>query len=379
MLFFSLILSCLATFRPDHEVVMSVVAPWDETPIFEQILFFLTDLSTSMARDFLQKVLSQHDQINNNTFLFEEAYKILPSIHHQYLRSQIEIGFFQPRGEMYRELARNKGGSNYPDIIVIGKELPYESETEISKNEFHYLASDDLDIEPFELQFGIPKSIVYANFNSSKAGKFVLNLIENNVEFSLRPTTRTGKFGINLRGFGIEMRPFKYSMEYGVKDSIVLDATKDSTNLHEDPTVKRINGLPESYSQIAESEDFSARFTAWLRLHANESYPELLRDFSNNYPLFLNEILNTTYDEDVLYDLQNFGRFNERRKLPSSINGREFPIQNLDIFNLLTAVNEERALHNILSSTFKLNETQLKTIFGTNLDSDYNLRFEHLI
>jgi UDP-glucose:glycoprotein glucosyltransferase len=350
---------------------MSTVAPWDETPLFEQILFFFTDLSTSMATDFLSNVLSNHDKITDEKFIWDTALSILPSVHHNYLKGQIEIGFFQPRGEMYREMAKSKGGSNYQDVIIIGEKINTDG-----LNSVHYLPSDNLEIEPFELQFGTPKSIVYANLRSKEAGDFVLKLIQEKAQFSLRPTSKTGKFGINLRGFGIEMRPFKYSMEYGVKDSFVLDAKKDTKDLHDDPTVKRVDGLPESYYDVLEDDDFQLKLTAWIAQHKNESLPEVMRDLTNNYPLFINEILKATVSEQDEQDLEMLGRMRENRQTISSINGRQFNIPNLDIFNLLDVINRERSVRNVLSGTFKLNDTQLDSVFGADIEGNNNYRFD---
>ena len=106
MLFLFLVFS-FSTFRPDHEVVMGVVAPWEATPLFEQILFYLTDLSTNYATKFLTTVLQNFDKRNDDYYVWNTALSILPSNHHNYLRSQIEIGFFNPRGETYREMARS--------------------------------------------------------------------------------------------------------------------------------------------------------------------------------------------------------------------------------------------------------------------------------
>lgn len=62
------------------------------------------------------------------------------------------------------------------------------------------------------------------------------------------------------------MDPFKYSIEYGVKASFILDAKKDTTDLHDDPTVKRVEGLSESYNDVLEDDDFQIKFNSWMIL-----------------------------------------------------------------------------------------------------------------
>jgi UDP-glucose:glycoprotein glucosyltransferase len=339
---------------------MSTVAPWDQTPLFEQMLFFFTDVSSKFATKFLTTVLENHEKRNDEQFLWATAYSILPENHHSYLKSQIEIGFFNPRGEAYREMARSKGGSNYDDIIVIGKEVE-------TQHKVHFLPSEKIEIQPFELQFGVPESIVYANLSSKSAAAFVLELIEGNKQFSLRPTTAGGQFGINLRGFGIEMRPFKYSMEYGVKDSIVLEAKNNTKDLHNDETVSRVSGIPESYYDISEIQDFDYRFASWVTEHRNESLTDLMRDFTNNYPLFMNEILDTNVTEEAGKYMRMLTRMRNNEQYVSSINGRHFPINNLDVFNLIDTINKERSMNEILVNKFHFNETQASDFIGTNL------------
>ena len=363
MFFFFLYFS-FSTFRPDHEVVMDVVAPWESTPLFEQILFYFTDLSNNFATQFLTTVLDNFDKRDDEQFVWNTALQILPEKHHNYLKSQIELGFFNPRGETYREMARSKGGSNYPDLIVIGKKI-----ASTVCEDYHFLESNEIEVHPFELQFGVPESIVYANLSSRRACDFVLDLVKRKVQFSLRPTTTNGnsKFGVNLRGFGIEMRPFKYSMEYGVKDSIVLQSNSSSTNLHEDETVSRFENIPFSEYINLTINGFDYLFTSWIREHENESLPKLMRDFTNNFPLFIPEIVNTTISNESVQNVRMISRMRNNQQYVSSINGRSYPINNLDIYNLIDAINNERALNDVLISRFKFNEEQLSDFLGLHI------------
>ncbi|EAX96240.1 hypothetical protein TVAG_022230 [Trichomonas vaginalis G3] len=369
MLSFLLFSLATSTFRPDHEVVMSVVAPWDETPLFEHILFFMTDFSSEMATQFLRDIVKNHDQLNNETFIWETAFRILPKFHHAFLKSQISIGFYTPRGEMYREMARTKGGSNYNDLMIIGEKL----------NTFgilcHYLPSDDLDVQPFELQYGIPQSIVYANIYNKEVAEYVIKLIDENIPFSFRPTSKTGKFGVNLRGFGIEMRPFKYSMEYGVKDSIVLESSKE-VSLHKDETTENITGIPESYYDLLKEDMFAEKFTSWLENHNDTSLVKRMRDFTNNYPLYINEILKTNISNSSIGSLDQLYRMRYNGQTLSSLNGRVLSLPNLDIFTLIDVINKERVSRQILTDEFKLNETQLDVIFKSYKEDSRSIFFD---
>jgi len=359
-IFFTFIIS---TFRPDHAVSLKVVAPWDSTPVFEQILFFCSENDYYSAETLLKTVLSNHNQINDTDYIWKLVSDMVAPNKLSQLKAQIEVGFYAPRGEMYREMAKSFGGSNIGNLIIVGREIDgLESKIPFFKRE-------SVDKLEFDFCFGDSERYVYANLHDLETARFVLDMIEKNISFILRPTSHSSGFSPNLRGFGIELRPFKYSMEYGVKDSIVLDAAKKNQELSIDPTVSRINDIPPSYFNTSGVTDFGERFTTWL-LQKNTSLTSLMRDLTNNYPLFMAEILNTEPSIEGTDQVSMFNRLRSKRSPFSSVNGRIMPIKHLDVFTLLDSINQERNIRDVLQSRFKIAPAVLNNIFGANFDSE---------
>lgn len=360
MLLFGLLSLCTSTFRPDHAVSLSVVAQWYGVPVLEQILFFLTDYSELSSSLYLKEILTNFDKIENEKYLMEQVHNYIPQDSFNLLKAQIEVGFFLPRAELYRETARNIMGSLYPDLFTAGE-----------PNEFNvpYLHSDTEKFS-FDLSFsGAENVFIYANLHNKTVAKFVLDLIENEVPFVLRPTAHTSKFGTPLRGFGIEMRPFRYSMEYGVKDDIVLDSAKQQTINVKDETIKMVDGVPQSYVDIQQSEDFGAKFAQYIANNLNESTNliGLLRDISANYPLFLQAINETETDGE---EFEKIPKLMDPEQSLSILNGRLFPITNLDIFTLLDTINEENTVQSVLTSHFKIPEHTIRKLMTLKLQND---------
>jgi UDP-glucose:glycoprotein glucosyltransferase len=222
-----------SAFRRDHAVSLDVVAPWYDVPLFEQLLFFMSDYSDGVAATFLNSVLLQK-QINNETHLWTTVQSYLPSDYAGLLRSQIDVRFYLPRAELYRETARTYDGSRYAPLFSVGDPIPDVPHRSGRSNRYEF----DLELNGKSLSF------VYADLHNETVAEIILKLISDGTKFTLRPLAQTAKFGVNLPGFGIEVRPFKYSMEYGVKDTAKMTQPSAEMETIRDETVLRVNGTP---------------------------------------------------------------------------------------------------------------------------------------
>lgn len=359
MLFIFLSLA-LCTFRPDHAVSLGVVAPWHGVPLFEQVLFYLSDYSDFISTTFLQSVL-QSNQIDNETFIWENAKPFLSNEFYSLLQKEITLGYYLPRAEMYRETARTFCGSNLQDIFWISKDgSTGDIEESLNKYNIPKLPGSTIEFD-FDISFNSGSVYVYANLHNQQVAQKILTMIQDEFSFVLRPIAQTEKFGIPLRGFGIEMRPFRYSMEYGVKDSIVLDSASKQNTTFTDKTTELISGIPESYVNVTNITNFGARFCGFLGKHNDVSLPRLIRDVTNNYPLFMKEISQSQPDFN---SYEQVSRLLTKGNCFSLINGRRLQFNHLDSFTILDIINEEKNFRNILESNFKMSPnvaTQLST------------------
>lgn len=352
---------CLSTFRPDHAVSLSVVAPWYEVPLFEQLLFYIADYSISSASTFLQEILKSTDYIENSSYLWEIAESSVPPNAFPLMKAQIDNGFFLPRAEMYRETARQIGGSSYTDLFVTGCDNltfkpDYSYPATLSSHYMH-----DILFGPNQT-----KCYIYANLHNSTVAKILLSMIQSEQSFVLRPTSKTSKFGINLRGFGIEMRPFKYSMEYGVKDSIILDTQKKQNGTIQDETIGKFDEIPPSYVDPSRLESIGIKLSSYLQSQ-KEPMPKVLRDITNNFPLYLPKICSSPETPESIGSFNRINQITLPEDSFSLINGRHIPLKNLDIFSLLDIITQEKNFRTILESHFRMDFPLIKSISSATL------------
>lgn len=369
-LFLSLFASC--TFRPDHAVSLGVIAPWYGVPLFEQILFFLSDYSDFTTTNFLTAVL-QNGYADNETHIWSTVQSLLPSSMYSLLKSEVELGYYLPRAEMYRETARNFCGSKLQDLFFVLKDNSTESEKQFEKYSIPQLPGTTLPFD-FDLVFNEGSSFVYANLHNSTSAQVVLNLINDEVPFILRPIAQTDQYGIPIRGFGIEMRPFRYSMEYGVKDSIVLDQVSKQNSTFVDETTKLIQGIPESYVNLTNITDFGAKFSGFIGSHSDVPLPKLMRDVTNNFPAFMHEIINSKPNQTAYNYVHNLIKPGTTF---SSLNGRQIQLNYMDVFTLLDIINEEKNVRSILESEFNIEQRLVDRLISTELNDDHSVYLDY--
>ena len=145
-----------STFRPDHAVSLGVVAPWYGVPFFEQALSYFSDFSEDFAKLLLKEVL-EADAIDNDTYILEKSQSLLPPDEFALFKGKMEIGYYLPRTELYRETAKSTCGSSYPDLFGIGKELLGIP-----------IVNQKVEFYDFDLIFGDPRTAVYASLHNDK-------------------------------------------------------------------------------------------------------------------------------------------------------------------------------------------------------------------
>jgi UDP-glucose:glycoprotein glucosyltransferase len=149
------------------------------------------------------------------------------------------------------------------------------------------------------------------------------------------------------------MRPFKYSMEYGVKDTAELNTSAlAQAGTLADETVANIPADVNTYVNVSAVTNFGARFARFARTHVtqNLSLLTLLRDVTNNFPLFLPEIARQKEDLAGYKIVQSVSSTQQI----TTLNGRLVPMRNLDIYTFLDIVEEELTLTEMLDSHHRI-------------------------
>jgi UDP-glucose:glycoprotein glucosyltransferase len=166
------------------------------------------------------------------------------------------------------------------------------------------------------------------------------------------------------------MRPFKYSMEYGVKDTAGESTTllAEIGNVTDETVTRPPIGILDAVN-ITSVRNFGARFATFAsrRVSRNHSLLSLLRDVTHNFPVFLPAIARERED------LPGFGLAASlaRSGHYSVLNGRLLT-STLDIFTLLSIVQEERTLTEILGSHHRVRPEELERLLTTSLPAEAN-------
>lgn len=336
-----LVVASLSAFRSDHAVVVNVVSPWRKVPLFDQFLCHFAERSSDQAIRFLLAVLPHKRKLRDDaTFLWEEARKIG---HNKLLRAEIDVGFYIPRIQMLREIAADHGGSDYANIIVVGKKRPkFDFDFE-----FHEQTADNNRPFDFDIVVGNEGGpVVYADLYQKETSRAILSLIEKKTNFVLRPTSRAKGNGDSLRGFGIEMRPYKNNMIYNKDHQLFSEFENEPLENVNDVTVQSVNRQAKPYVNVNIIRDFGARFTTWLASKKGK-LPTILRDLASNYPLYASEILETSPREGARKEFQ-MARSKFMPYHYSSLNGRQLSLLSLNIFDLLLHIKRDQNKKDLL-------------------------------
>ena len=155
-----------------------------------------------------------------------------------------------------------------------------------------------------------------------------------------------------VRGYGVELRPFRYSMEYGVKDSASsVAATADD---HADKTRGYLDTLEGMIGKEPSGRRLRRAFFSFVQEIDDEMKLSALRDIAQNWPATAHYVATTEVDKDIEDELEE----NAPDVVPGSnavvMNGRVIPISTFDPFTLGKTVQEEVNIRRVLLSDFGL-------------------------
>jgi hypothetical protein len=231
------------------------------------------------------------------------------------LESMFDLKFYLPRIEIYRERVNALVGSEFDGLLIAGSAAGWVG------GGIRFCPVENLSIFRHDIHFGRSQTIVYADVHNTTVRQFILSLIENATAFILRPIPPTGLGSTRLRGYGIELREFPDAPDF--EANIEYFDTPP-------PTVTPISWFPDGFPEQRSEYmgDLDVRLSAFLDQHRDTPLPLVLRDMTNNWPLFTRILSRTelpvTPDESLT---------KLRASAPKlSINGRVLPLQRLDPF-----------------------------------------------
>ncbi|KAH0792158.1 glycosyl transferase [Histomonas meleagridis] len=336
-----LITSSISTFRDDQAVSLSIVAPWGNVSLFHQIYAFLVRYSAEYAKEFLMFGAQNIEKIDDEKLVWKSVEKIIPYWLKPILKTNIEVG------------------SQVPRAIFNGDDIGS-------------CKSSTFRIYETDLVQGNPTTITCVNLRTDS--KKILNLLKSDKSYAIRLIPDKIDQKSNVRGYGIEMRPFKYSMEYGVKDSFSEDKESAEPIGIIDETQKH---LPEDIDDNISNlnlTNFDAKFTHYLGTQ-NIPLPSIMRDISENWPLYMKAI--STQEIPPVNEYEKFRYYVDEGASFSILNGRVLPKSDMDTFTFLDILDEESILRNVLQLKFNLSDRQINTFVYSELPNTSNIFFDY--
>lgn len=385
-------------FQKDRSYTVSVMSKYSNVQPVDNFLYFLSDFSYNNSNHFLTTILQHHDSsqsINDAEFLFStiSTLNIISPSSLSLLRNYIDLNYFLPRCEMFRSFAHDITAES---INLINNDSGYFLASKNPIEQADVIQTNLTEVFTYDLQLNEYNNqretiFIYADVTKSKSSEFIAKIItqENsyytNYNLILRPISFT-QAPAKLRGFGVEMRPYQYLMEYEVDDSIDKSSNSNQLNANkEDNTTKGIDFEISSDSiNYSDISFFGSRFVNFLnsaKMDQEEDegrkvkeMPELLRDMSNNLPLYIRRISEEETSVESTKEFDKFSFLIDRSKEQqsqnnnedngqiyplSTINGRYISINNFDPFTFLDNIHEEQRFLDILREQFNLTQNNL--------------------
>ena len=391
-MFFVLLFFTFSLKTNDSKVILDTKVPWYGSFLFDQIFTSLSDFSLKTAKQFYLSIY-ESNSYKNEEIIIETLKNLVDDFTFSMIQSEIEVKSLLPRIEYFREKARSFGGSNYADLIFVGSQKP----SFLQNNEnYSFYQRENFIVNSYDFfsngnRNTVPDFIVYANLSNPETFTYIYKLLTNeDIKecFIVRPTSQDVNFGVQLRGFGFELRPFKYSMEYKVKNTEnttenIDSAKEEKLASYSDETISLFSDNQNNEMKEDSSESMSYKIADFINENLKyKSLPAILRDISSNRALIMDLI-----SEENLFTKQNDPGYQELKSISEAhtklnkalknkiiLNNRIIDDNETDIFSLLELLKKEKNINNILQEHINNSDVE-HLLTSSKLPSKEQIRF----
>ena len=266
---------------------------------------------------------------------------------------------------------------NYNCLIDLLNNLEnWENITENNLNIFNKCINDDFKVKKLRYMIDIhyysPK--IYF-FNNNRDNITTQNEIKlNSIEYIdlqnkrilpkdtlIRPIIiGNHSFLQDVCGFGVELKPFNYSMEYNIKDTIKYNDITMKPYI-EDEFIKMYG------KEVGDNMNFDIKkaFYSFLKsVKKNDNKLGRVKELIQNWPLLTKHL--SKYNDDIKDDKRNLENYINTFLM----NGRKINISTFDPFTFSDILDQEYKIHNALKHGFQLTPDQVSYIGELSLKSD---------
>lgn len=360
MILFILIHSLFAKFINDRSIKGSIIANWTETPLISEALAFFQDVDHSAFWDSIDALSNEAEIPSTIDSVLSFAKSFIDDELISLLNFSLSIRYYSPRIEYFRSFAHEKK----KDFFILCRnsiidEIPSDIQKEFS--------SCDTQFQNYEPVFGNGNISIafYIDMTSNKKkewGQFLHDLqkYDDAIKFVVRPIGYSEDPMI-LSGYGVQMKPFKYSMEFKVndetkqikptqKDFIKKDFSK--YGLKTDAELKLDDNLNFNLDQLP------FQFSVFAK---NTSDPvNTIRELTTNFPLFAKQINKIKVSDSIMRNFNRNPQFASPGQSTLFINGRRLPEDELNFYSIYKAMLEEYKTNKILEDIFELDNNSIR-------------------
>ena len=313
-MFFALFLLARSDFLTNQGLKVDITSDYCKSPLLEQIYLFSLDFSTVSAKKFLVSALKDTSKLEDLDYLMNIAKNVLDKTTFQLLSANLKLKSLVPKIEFAKSIKDYNKSKIFRTDLVVGKPTM--------------------------------KDLILVDLHKKEDSDKVLDIIEHDKDAIIRLSIEDGSCEKQkLNGYGIKMIPQKF---IGLNDEAQTLETKIPT----DETTVNVEG-PTVADFKLETNELHTRFFQYIADHKDKDMLRLLRDVSNNWPLFMQDVFGNRATSETEKFFEELRGYVSEWEETSSINGR-MTYSSIDVFSILDMIEHEKRFLDTLKSEFNI-------------------------
>ena len=354
MFFFLFASFSTSEFVDSRQIRGKIEAEWNETPILAECASFLQDIDHRIYWDFLDQIST----IKSKVVTIEDAISVMKDFldpeQINILNISLQIRYYSPRIASYRKLAESmKSHVRCSNAVV-------DDLSNLSNCE-----SSFFDYEPvFGESESDKKYVLYADIDSNEwVSLFNTLQTKEGISFVVRCYGHSTE-KMTVSGYGMQLKPFKYSMEFSVGNT-GKKITTDERTVKEHESFNDVN-LTVDYKDTKKRPKKARIATQLIKFVKNSADPlATLTQITENYPLFIPQLRKMKLTDDDYKMLQRSVQTVGVGSTALFVNGRKLQGVDLNPITIYESILEEYKVRVTLKRSFDLNEESLETYMNT--------------
>lgn len=343
---------CAARFFDNRVIEGYILSGWNETRLIEEALAFMQDVDHASYWDAIDALSSKRWNFESVDDVLEFSRRYLNDEQLTLLNMSLQIRFYSPRIEMLRQ-------------TMTGREFPFVTCNSTCASDFSDLRSCEAEFMEFEPVFGTGNGsvVVYIDVLESNWADLLQSLQNRDVRFVVRPVSFNNK-RMKLEGYGVQLKPFLYSMEFNVKDqSNPIPSSRKITNTGHDYPLNL--ELVQNFEDL-DKDKLPFQIASFVR---NSSDPiRVLNQILTNFPVFAQQINKMEVSQKALRNFLRVGQFVTPGESALFVNGRKLSEPDLSFHSIYQILLHEYRTNQILVDTFGLDDASIKYFRKTGCD-----------